>query len=242
MLDVASSLSEEEQLEVGVSNISLSEQPHNLSEQEEEQPVVEEAMGVIEEQPKLAVDEEDEEEEEEKVAQEDEAVVEPPQPPSKDIFNLFSLAFICKSKDLSERRIRLEFGLVAEVCRVRGQPGKVDATVIVSFETVEDCMKCLKDKALITKYPSLAPAPDVRIVADRDGYFSIEFTNAGMSGVREITNEFSARRDCQGAAGWRKERGEARHRLLRGSRQCDGSADALCQLQRLPWNHIHPRV
>ena len=41
------------------------------------------------------------------------------------------------------------------------------------------------------QYPSLAPAPDVRIVADRDGYFSIEFTNAGMSGVREITNEFS---------------------------------------------------
>ena len=114
MLDVASSLSEEEQLEVGVSNISLSEQPHNLSEQEqvEEQPVVEEAMAVIEEQPKLVVDEK---EEEEKVAQEDEAVVEPPQPPSKDIFNLFSLAFICKSKDLSERRIRLEFGLVAEV-------------------------------------------------------------------------------------------------------------------------------
>ncbi len=80
--------------------------------------------------------------------------------------------------------------------------------MIVSFETVEDCMKCLEDKALMTKvfchfcvkvscsypffqYPSLAPAPDVRIVADRDGYFSIEFTNAGMSGVREITNEFS---------------------------------------------------
>merc|ERR1719251_110137 len=52
-------------------------------------------------------------------------------------------------------------------------------------------MKCLEDKALMTKYPSLAPAPDVRIVADRDGYYSIEFTNAGMSGVREITNEFS---------------------------------------------------
>ena len=38
-----------------------------------------------------------------------------------------------------------------QVCRVRGQPGKVDATVIVSFETVEDCMKCLEDKALMTK-------------------------------------------------------------------------------------------
>jgi len=193
MLDVASSLSEEEQLEVGVSNISLSEQPRHLSEEQEgEQQPVEEAMAVIEEeQPKLA----DEEEEEKIEHQEDQEVVEavqlPLQPPSKDLFNLFSLAFICKSKDLSERKIRLEFGLVAEVCRVRGQPGKVDATVIVSFETVEDCMKCLEDKALMTKYPSLAPAPNVRIVADRDGYFSIEFTNAGMSGVREITNEFS---------------------------------------------------
>ena len=94
------------------------------------------------------------------------------------------------------------------MCRVRGQPGKVDATVIVSFESVEDCMKCLEDRALRTKvgtettfqnqtsalffqFPSLGPAPDVKIVPDRDGYFSIEFTNAGMSGVREITNEFS---------------------------------------------------
>ena len=41
------------------------------------------------------------------------------------------------------------------------------------------------------QYPSLAPAPSQRIVADKDGYFSIEFTNVGMSGVREITNEFS---------------------------------------------------
>ena len=123
MLDVASSLSEEEQLEVGVSNISLSEQPRHLSEEQEgeEQPV-EEAMAVIEEQPKL-VDEEDEEKVEH---QEDQGVVEtvqlPPQPPSKDLFNLFSLAFICKSKDLSERKIRLEFGLVAEVCMFFKKP------------------------------------------------------------------------------------------------------------------------
>jgi len=67
----------------------------------------------------------------------------------------------------------------------------VDAPVIVSFETAEDCYKCLADKTLTTKYPTLAPAPSVNIVCDRDGYYSIEFTNAGMSGVREITNEFS---------------------------------------------------
>ena len=34
---------------------------------------------------------------------------------TKDLFNLYSLSFLCKSKDLSERRIRLDFGLVAEV-------------------------------------------------------------------------------------------------------------------------------
>ena len=43
------------------------------------------------------------------------------------------------------------------MCRVRGQPGKVDATVIVSFETVEDCMKCLEDKALMTKVCMFVP-------------------------------------------------------------------------------------
>lgn len=110
---------------------------------------------------------------------------------TKDLFNLYSLSFVCKSKDLSERRIRLDFGTVAEVCRIRGQLGRADAPVIVSFETREECVKCLQDKTLTTKFPTLAPAPNVRIVPDRDGYFSIEFTNAGMSGVREITNEFS---------------------------------------------------
>jgi hypothetical protein len=34
---------------------------------------------------------------------------------TKDLFNLYSLASHCKSKDISERRIRLDFGLVAEV-------------------------------------------------------------------------------------------------------------------------------
>ena len=111
MLDVASSLSEEEQLEVGVSNISLSDLSQHLSEEQEE-PQVEETMAAIEVQPKL------DEEEEIVNDQEDPEVVEavaPPQPPTKDLFSLFSLAFICKSKDLSERKIRLEFGLVAEV-------------------------------------------------------------------------------------------------------------------------------
>jgi hypothetical protein len=29
------------------------------------------------------------------------------------------------------------------------------------------------------------------LVPDKDGHFSIEFVNSGMSGIREITNEFS---------------------------------------------------
>ena len=107
-LDAASSLSEEEQLEVGVSNISLSDLANNVSEEQEEQQQGEYAMVVEDEQPKL-----DDEADEEDVDVADAEL--PPQPPTKDIFNLFSLAFACKSKDLSERRIRLEFGLVAEV-------------------------------------------------------------------------------------------------------------------------------
>ena len=34
---------------------------------------------------------------------------------TKDLFNLYSLSFLNKSKELSERRIRLDFGLVGEV-------------------------------------------------------------------------------------------------------------------------------
>ena len=37
----------------------------------------------------------------------------------------------------------------------------------------------------------MSVAPELGVVADKDGYYSIEFVNTGMSGVREITNEFS---------------------------------------------------
>ena len=43
----------------------------------------------------------------------------------------------------------------------------------------------------VFQYPTLSPAPPVNVVTDLDGY-SIEFVNnIGMSGIREITNEFS---------------------------------------------------
>jgi hypothetical protein len=110
---------------------------------------------------------------------------------TKDIFNLFSLSFLCKSKDLSERRVKLDFGLVAEVARVRGQLGRLDAMITVSFCTREEAGACLNNQSLLAKYPTLSPAPPVNVVTDRDGYYSIEFVNTGMSGIREITNEFS---------------------------------------------------
>jgi len=171
--------SSEEQLELEISNMSISD-PHpalpsqSIPESDQKQEEITEH------------DHDQHEEDVDKAEQQLQA-----QQLTKDLFNLYSLSFLCKSKDLSERRIRLDFGIVAEVSRIRGQLGRSDAPVIVSFETREDCIKCLQDKSLTTKYPTLAPAPSARIVADRDGYYSIEFTNAGMSGVREITNEFS---------------------------------------------------
>ena len=41
------------------------------------------------------------------------------------------------------------------------------------------------------KYPGLRFAPKSTLRPDKDGFFSVEFINCGMSGIREITNEFS---------------------------------------------------
>ena len=93
-------LSEEEQLGVDIGNMSLVERGEVGLENGEE---MEEGGG-----------EEAEQVEAEPAATEEEEAA-PLQPPTKDLFNLFSLSFICKSKDVSERRIRLDFSLVAEV-------------------------------------------------------------------------------------------------------------------------------
>jgi len=110
---------------------------------------------------------------------------------SKDLFSLYSLSFVCKAKDLSERRIKLDFGLVAEAYCIRGQLGRVEAPILVSFQKEEDAINCVNSKNLQNKYPALKVAPSMRVVPDKDGYYSIEFVNTGMSGVREITNDFS---------------------------------------------------
>ena len=50
---------------------------------------------------------------------------------------------------------------------------------------------CLTNPALLAKYPTLRPAPLEEVVSDKDGHYSIEFVDSAMSGIREITNEFS---------------------------------------------------
>ena len=38
-----------------------------------------------------------------------------------------------------------------QVSRIRGQLGRVDTPVIVSFDTKEECLKCLQDPGLTSK-------------------------------------------------------------------------------------------
>ena len=64
-------------------------------------------------------------------------------------------------------------------------------TIIISFFDQDMAESCLANPALLAKYPSLRPAPLEEVVSDKDGHYSIEFVNSGMSGIREITNEFS---------------------------------------------------
>ena len=95
--------SSEEQLELEISNMSIAD-PHpalpsqsiNESDQQQEEST-----------------EHDHDQHEEDVVKAEQQLQ--AQQLTKDLFNLYSLSFLCKSKDLSERRIRLDFGMVAEV-------------------------------------------------------------------------------------------------------------------------------
>ena len=122
----------------------------------------------------------------------------------QDLFGLYSLCMVNKSKDLTERKLRLDFsrqvdnsnseGLQPElnsaVARVRGQ-FVLGETIIISFFEQEMAESYLTNPALLAKYPTLRAAPLEEVVSDKDGHYSIEFVNSGMSGIREITNEFS---------------------------------------------------
>ena len=122
----------------------------------------------------------------------------------QDVFGFYSLCMVNKSKDLTERKVKIDFSRQADNCttegiqpdinssvaRVRGQfvPGE---TITISFFDRDMAVSCLANPALLAKYPTLRAAPLEEVVSDKDGHYSIEFVNSGMSGIREITNEFS---------------------------------------------------
>ncbi len=116
----------------------------------------------------------------------------------QDLLGYFSLSFTNRSKDLTERKVRMDFGPEA-VARVRGLTAAAatvagssnESVVTVSFFDEAAALAALGFPALLAKYSGLSPAHPVTICPDRDGAYSIEFINSGMSGIREITNEFS---------------------------------------------------
>jgi len=108
----------------------------------------------------------------------------------RDVFGLYSVTFVSRSKDLSDRKLRLDFEKFGDVARVRGQFGPGES-VIVSYTEKECAETVCRDAVTLSKYPTLAPAPQVDIVPDKDGHWSIEFSNSRMSSIREITQDFS---------------------------------------------------
>ena len=113
-------------------------------------------------------------------------------PLETDVFGLYSLTFVNKAKDLSERKVRLDFSKYGDVARVRGQFNTAGESIIVSFNEKESAEKAVNSPSMASKYgPSLNTCPFMDVVPDKDGHYSVEFVNSGMSGIREITNEFS---------------------------------------------------
>lgn len=119
-----------------------------------------------------------------------------------DILGFYTLSFCNKSKDLSERKIRLDFANVeglnqGSVLRVRGLAGLSKneigsgETINVSFVTQEAAETAANAPAIREKYSRLRCAPAVSLVPNKEGHFSVDFINSGMSGMREITTEFS---------------------------------------------------
>jgi len=115
----------------------------------------------------------------------------------EDYLGYFSLSFSNRCKDLGERKIRLDISKESGVSpvRVRGLAGLSKSEVgsgeivTVSFSDKESAEKAMSTSK--AKYPGLRCAPKSTLRPDKDGFFSVEFINCGMSGIREITNEFS---------------------------------------------------
>uniref|UniRef100_A0A0K2V405 RRM domain-containing protein n=1 Tax=Lepeophtheirus salmonis TaxID=72036 RepID=A0A0K2V405_LEPSM len=111
---------------------------------------------------------------------------------SRDMFGYYSLSFSTSSSTHSketlrdDKKIRADFG--SKVDRIRHTANE---SVVVSFSDLETASSCLNSPPLKSKYPDLRPVGNFHIVPDRSGFYSIDFINSGMNGIREITNEFS---------------------------------------------------
>lgn len=115
-------------------------------------------------------------------------------PCPEDIFGLYSLAVVGKS----EKNIKLDFGKYGDVVKVRGQfmasgtaDTKVSGVFIVSFSLLESAQSAIMSPALIQKYPCMKIAPPMEVVPDKNGHFSVDFGNSGMSSIKEISKVFA---------------------------------------------------
>jgi hypothetical protein len=115
---------------------------------------------------------------------------------SEDVFGSYSLIIVAQTKDLSERKIKADFGKCGEVVKVRG-PLVASSSYctsdifIVSFSLQESAQSALKNATLIRKYPFMKAAPLMEIVPDKNSHFNIEFENSAMSSIKEISNLFA---------------------------------------------------
>ena len=113
----------------------------------------------------------------------------------KDIFGYFCLSFLNEDGDISEKKVRHDFGKFGEVVSVRGALGKQKGHVFVRFrkkEAAENCLNCLNSfplsemSELFGKYLFLSPATPRDIDCDMYGLYSISFLNLNMKTFREI--------------------------------------------------------
>jgi RNA recognition motif-containing protein len=118
----------------------------------------------------------------------------------KDIFGYFCLSFLNEDGDISEKKVRNDFGKFGEVVSVRGALGKQKGHVFVRFrkkEAAENCLNCLNSfplsemSELFGKYLFLSPATPRDIDCDMYGLYSISFLNLNAKPFREISQEFS---------------------------------------------------
>ena len=118
----------------------------------------------------------------------------------KDIFGYYCLSFLNEDGDISEKKVRHDFGKFGEVVSVRGALGKQKGHVFVRFrkkEAAENCLNCLNSfplsemSELFGKYLFLSPATPRDIDCDMYGLYSISFLNLNMKTFREIRQEFA---------------------------------------------------